>query len=65
MLSAPIALDNLLRYIIACCSDGLGQAYTAGSLGELLGNVSALMLQKGERQMNDALASILSESTTT
>lgn len=46
-----------------CCSNGLaGQAYVAGSLRELLGNVTILMLQKGERQMNDALASILSGS---
>ena len=42
-----------------------GQAYVAGSLGELLGNVSLLRLQQGERQMDDALASILSDSTTT
>ena len=37
----------------------------AGSLGELLGNVSVLMLQKGERQMDAGLASILSGLTST
>lgn len=55
-----------LRHNNVCCSNGLaGQAYVAGSLGELLGNVSVLMLQKGQRQMDEGLASILSGSTST
>ncbi len=43
----------------------MGHFYEAGSLGELLGNVSAIMLQKAERQRNEVLASILSNTATT
>ncbi len=47
------------------CSNGLGQFYEAGSLSELLGNVSALKAQRAEQQTNEVLASILSDTATT
>ena len=44
------------------CSTRLGEFYRAGNLAELLGNVSAVMLRRAEKQMDNVLSSILSDT---
>lgn len=52
--------------MISCAgrSNGRGESFEAGSLAELLGNVSALVQRRAQAQMDDVLASILSDSAT-
>ena len=57
-----MTLACLTRHALCVRSTRLGQFYKAGNLAELLGNVSTVMLRQTEKQMDDVLSSVLSDT---
>ncbi|CAK0779713.1 hypothetical protein CVIRNUC_004832 [Coccomyxa viridis] len=54
--------DECMARLTTLVSTRLGQYYKAGNLAELLGNVSTVMLRQAEKQMDDVLSSVLSDT---